>query len=780
MPAKTKGAVANKAPVKAGIAKQAVGAATTADGLHPAELGGFTAELQLKASTPEGRSRLAVLQAVRQAVVERGGSPSCTAYAGALLSSLAQKQDEETTASVVYVLGHVLQHVGPGLLRGKFVPLADVLVATGRSHPDSAPVARHTLQCIYMAVKEQEGVAWRTPQMGVLCDILVSTATDPRPKVRKAAQGYLVQLMTEASPAGELARTSLEGKIVSMSTATFRACTSTNTTESQQLLGMLRDISSGLSAKALQALSQPVIRLFGNDERTMVGQIFNTLDAFLQHEGSSSKGLAKMISTALENQPPASAGMEPINAYLTFLKSVLQKLYAMDPSACAAKVPDAFASLSDYLLPQERSDELAVAAGNALCDMIDACVKEPMMQEAYLAAQSSAKRAITPLEAVAGHVAVLLQPRFKRNWHCSLAIVQSLINRLGPRCTPVMDGAVSALIDLYPRLSTIKGASPRTPDELELAIGAAIVKMGPGRFLELAPLLGDAASEEVQIAHPSNRLWLLPLLKKFVRGAPLAYFIRSLLPLADELQSAAIAADGNDLPVEAKNLMHVNSQVWALLPSFCLECTDLPEAFAHIARRIGACIESEPDLRNVVCTALLNAIRSMQKASDADHSMGDEDSLVSPELAARSTATLTSFAKNFLPILFNAASTATVTERPLLLEVISEYAQIAEPGRLTGLFQVSTGHVACIFESEVLGLEMPEADRRATCNRSRASASALTVLCAAECDEEAADCCSGRGRHGGRDRVGNHQDPFAGSSTLSHAGAGHSKCRVLV
>jgi len=293
---------------------------TTSDSLHPAELEGLTADLKLKASTPEGRSRLAVLHAVRQAVVERGGEPSCTAYAGALLSSVAQKQDEETTASVVYVLGHVLQHVGPGLLRGKFVPLADVLVATGKGHPESAPVARHILQCIYATIKEQEGVAWRTPQMGALTDILVSTATDPRPKVRKAAQGFLAQLMNEPSPAGEVVRTSLEGKIVSMSTATFKACTSTNTAESQQLLGMLRDVSSGLSPKALTVLSQHALKLLSNGERTMVGQVFDTLDAFMLSDCGSDKAIGRMISTAIENQPAATAGMTIITCDFVYVQ----------------------------------------------------------------------------------------------------------------------------------------------------------------------------------------------------------------------------------------------------------------------------------------------------------------------------------------------------------------------------------------------------------------------------------------------------------------------------
>ena len=70
--------------------------------------------------------------------------------------------------------------------------------------------------------------------------------------------------------------------------------------------------------------------------------------------------------------------------------------------------------------------------------------------------------------------------------------------------SPIMDGAVAALMTMHARLPTTKGASPRSADELELALGAAIVKMGPARLLELAPLLGDDSAEDLQIAHPSN------------------------------------------------------------------------------------------------------------------------------------------------------------------------------------------------------------------------------------------------------------------------------------
>ena len=106
----------------------------------------------------------------------------------------------------------------------------------------------------------------------------------------------------------------------------------------------------------------------------------------------------------------------------------------------------------------------------------------------------------------------------------------------------------------------------------------------------------------------------------------------------------------------------------------------------HTHKCIHAHIQ-EPELRNVVCYALLNAIRTMRKAADADESMEDDECLISKDVAEKGSATLAGFAKNFLPILFNAASTVPVNERPLLLDIISEYSQIAEPARLTALFQ---------------------------------------------------------------------------------------------
>uniref|UniRef100_A0A7S4P203 Ribosomal RNA-processing protein 12-like conserved domain-containing protein n=1 Tax=Guillardia theta TaxID=55529 RepID=A0A7S4P203_GUITH len=65
----------------------------------------------------------------------------------------------------------------------------------------------------------------------------------------------------------------------------------------------------------------------------------------------------------------------------------------------------------------------------------------------------------------------------------------------------------------------------------------------------------------------------------------------------------------------------------------------------------------------------------------------EEPRLLSAEEAAASLTCLASFAKNYLPILFNTISSSSQEERPLLLETVGEYAKITESSRLNGLFQ---------------------------------------------------------------------------------------------
>ena len=159
------------------------------------------------------------------------------------------------------------------------------------------------------------------------------------------------------------------------------------------------------------------------------------------------------------------------------------------------------------------------------------------------------------LGGIVAAVDALLQARYKPTWHCTLPVAQSLFNRLRSDALPLLQGALKQLVVMILR---VKHLPPKAHDALDAALGAAIVAIGPARLLEAVPLFADPAAPS--LAAPNNT-WLLPALKRHVRAAQLDYFTQTLLPLADRLRDAAVAAEAAGRPVEAKNLMVLHEQV---------------------------------------------------------------------------------------------------------------------------------------------------------------------------------------------------------------------------
>ncbi len=134
-------------------------------------------------------------------------------------------------------------------------------------------------------------------------------------------------------------------------------------------------------------------------------------------------------------------------------------------------------------------------------------------------------------------------------------------------------------------------------------------------------------------------------------------------------------------------------QIWATLPAFCTAAADFPSAFPRLARRLGTTLEQDPDLRPVCCAALLAALSSLSAAADADDDMdggaagGAGPGGLDKEAGRAGLAAVAGFAKNFLPLLFNACASAPAAQRPALLDAIRAYARVTDPARLGTFFQ---------------------------------------------------------------------------------------------
>ena len=350
------------------------------------EISSLAEDLRRTSGSPEGKARLAVLEAIRHAVRERGIPNTAASYAAALTSAIltsvsADNEGEEMLAAIIYLLGHILSSLSDKILRGKFVPMSDAVGAAMDRSASSAGIARHGLQCLFILLKAQEDVAWFAPQAAESFQRLLTHSVDPRPKIRKAAQGYVLILAQNLT---HTPRALMENMLLSFCNSIFRACTSADTVSTQHLFCVLKDLMPLLSQKTVGNLVTPSLQLLDLGDRSMFIQVLNTIEAMASSESCeiSEKTLSSTVSAIIAKQPMHQKGAsEAAKAYLSCLGAVLRKQYAAAPAAVEERLADVFAGVSDFFLATD-CDDPAVAAANLMCDLIDLAVQPPLVRQA--------------------------------------------------------------------------------------------------------------------------------------------------------------------------------------------------------------------------------------------------------------------------------------------------------------------------------------------------------------------------------------------------------------
>ncbi len=156
----------------------------------------------------------------------------------------------------------------------------------------------------------------------------------------------------------------------------------------------------------------------------------------------------------------------------------------------------------------------------------------------------------------------------------------------------------------------------------EAALGVALRWLGPESVLAALPLQLKEGIDGT--AEP--RTWLLPMMRRYVRGARLGYWSAALLPLAKALggRSAAAATAGDKLV--ALHCHTLEAQIWAALPSFCSWPADAPVAYPAAAKDWAAAFSAREDLRAPIASALERLCRQARAAALA----GGDESLLPP------------------------------------------------------------------------------------------------------------------------------------------------------
>ena len=304
------------------------------------------------------------------------------------------------------------------------------------------------------------------------------------------------------------------------------------------------------------------------------------------------------------------------------------------------------------------------------------------------------------------------------------------------RSTPMLD-LLSPLLLHLDQLRSTPDLSPFIP-AIDDAIGASLAYHSIPSTLRFLPLNlphSPLPPSDFTAALTSSRQWLLVLARTHGRGHPLQGYWDCMWPEVQALREARSRWDEASDTTRAKACALLEEQVWDTFPAFCSWASDLSAAKGW-ARKTGEWLadEAHPYPHTLICrglhllitqnqeVVLTHAALQAQQAEDEDAAEAqrvfdeedddDEDgaprappppkakptkaaatarypfdpSAVDDDTARGNLATLASYAKNFLPLLFNLVSRQE-HQRDVVLACVEVYAGIADGPTINSLFK---------------------------------------------------------------------------------------------
>ena len=220
----------------------------------------------------------------------------------------------------------------------------------------------------------------------------------------------------------------------------------------------------------------------------------------------------------------------------------------------------------------------------------------------------------------------------------------------------------------------LKEAQSDIKYEFDLLIGAAITAFGAENFLRTVAL-GDVSAEgseqvDASLALLDKRLWLLPLLKKYLKDirTHISLFRDGIMAMALQCERASHTPGAS----QSVQIMHQTrvQQLWTLFPSFTTHANpeDVMATLPQLGPVLGNVLRDTryPRMQESVCLGLTNlcteygaACALLAKTDEVDSDSDTAPSVPSiivqqhdADVIVATQACIAKFAPNFLPILF--------------------------------------------------------------------------------------------------------------------------------
>ncbi|KAM7500162.1 hypothetical protein LguiA_024576 [Lonicera macranthoides] len=600
-----------------------------------------------KSSAPQHRHLIATAAATKSIIESESLPLTPLSYFAATIDAIfdtSKTLDNNAVSALSAFLSIVLPLVPEKAIAPAKAAYAVGVMAEMLERSSEAVSVRAVVKCIGVLVGFCDLEDWGSVKLGF--ETLLNFSIDKRPKVRKGAQDCVVKVFKSLESPTVIKKASkmvfslfrsympLAVKLTASKLAKGSKDDILSKPEHLEVLHMLNVLKHfvpylfvKVNLKVLSVLQTLMSAKFS----ALTRHIFDVIEATFEAMGAEvlvaeAENIIKYLVSYISSKG------NPVDTVLfaaTLLKGALNILCAGEPIKWTNHLSLVVGSVAGLLTIDAST---ASQASNIIEELINNHMDKGNLstfENPLVADDASCRMESSAVESTCAVFINLLNVRDGIPNEHILAVTSVLFRKLGEISYFYMKGILLKLAELM----TLASKDNSDTKNLQECIGSAITAMGPEKLLVLLPISLNEENLDC------SNVWLLPILKKYVVGSSLGFFMEHVVPLAESFERACREAKksvvGEDLQAHARSC-------WGLLPIFCRHPTDTNKNFGSLAKLLIPLLKRDSFMLENISIALQELVNQNRSVLGPDIGAGDFATLPKTDELGDSTIKLES------------------------------------------------------------------------------------------------------------------------------------------
>ncbi|CAA6663540.1 unnamed protein product [Spirodela intermedia] len=533
------------------------------------------------------------------------GSPDSPAYFAIAIAAVcdASSSDRETLSALSAFLSVLLPYVPPGSVPPHKAreAVSSLVALLENSTPESmaAPTVRSLVGSLGLLAQSVDLEDWSAVKLPLR--VLLRFSVDRRPKVRRCAQLSVVKVFRTLKSSIIIGKAS---KVVfslfqSYIPLAVKLCSVRHDSKSKKtlekpenievlhVLNIIQHLVAHMSLKFIRKCLPDVCKLFNGKFSMLTRNIIGLLEVILQKlsvdvlEREAENVISVLTSYVSSNK---KIPVDTICSASTLLKDTMNTLHHVQPGMWIKRFTLVFRSIAGLLISHPSIGKYCADilrelinmdffSSNELCEDSTKSVEADII----ISMCSSCENVLSTSSSVPNeHILPVISDLFLRLGKHSSLFMKEIVLKLSMWVASLAEGRIEL-------------------QHVQQCLGSAIVSMGPESFLSIVSISFNAEKQTY------SNMWLIPILKKYIVGASLQYFLEHVLPLSKPAED--ICSEVRRSSTRKKLMAHVDA-LWSLLPAFCHYPTDTADHFDSLAKALIEKLKKDQSSHELVSVAI--------------------------------------------------------------------------------------------------------------------------------------------------------------------------------